>query len=139
LRIFMDNLLNELAPGHIFCSSCLDAICEKIWSPRTQPACPFCREAFSKTSIRNLRVDLKTPRPPLREVDDDDDDINDNLSTPSEAKRLEEKVARAAASKCSFEEISELHKEIQQWLASEVKTTSSGQVLFFSTPLYGWF
>lgn len=71
-------------------------------------------------------MDLNTPRPPLKEVDDDD--YNPNLSQPSDAKRLEEKVAKAAASKCSFEEVSELHKEIQQWLAAEVKRTSSQQV-----------
>lgn len=123
-------MLIHALTGHIFCSNCLDAICEKTWSPRTQPSCPFCRETFSKASVRNLRVDLKTPRPPLKEVDDDDD-YNDNLPHPSEAKLLEEKVAKAAASKCSFEEISELHKEIQQWLTSEVKKTSSGQVRVF--------
>jgi hypothetical protein len=68
---------------------------------------------------------LRTPRPSFKEIDDDD---YPNLSQPSEAKRLEEKVAKAAASKCSFEEVSELHREIQQWLASEVKRTSAGQV-----------
>lgn len=122
-------MLTKCSPsGHILCSNCLDAICEKTWSPRTAPACPFCRENFSKESARKLRIDLKTPRAPLKEVDDESD--SDNLSQPSEAKRLEEKVARAAASKCSFEEVSELHKEIQQWLASEVRRTSASQVRF---------
>lgn len=115
-------------PGHILCSDCLDSIIEKTWSPRQAPACPFCRETFSKDSARKLRIDLKTPRPLLKEIDDDSD--SDNLSQPSEAKRLEEKVARAAASKCSFEEVSELHKEIQQWLASQVKRTSPSQVKY---------
>ncbi|KIJ49202.1 hypothetical protein M422DRAFT_45118 [Sphaerobolus stellatus SS14] len=112
--------------GHILCSNCLDSVCEKTWTPRTLPACPFCRETFAKASSRKVRVDLKTPRPPLKEVDDDDDS-NGNLSQPSDAKRLEEKVAKAAASKTSFEEVQQLHKEIQQWLTSEVKRTSTAQ------------
>jgi len=57
-----------------------------------------------------------------------DGDMEATLSQTCEATQLEEKVAKAAANKCSFEEVSELHKEIQQWLASEVKRTSTGQV-----------
>ncbi|GJJ12923.1 hypothetical protein Clacol_007170 [Clathrus columnatus] len=83
------------------------------------------RSGKCQSSARKIRVDLKTPRPNLKEIVDDND--SDSPSPPSEAKRLEEKVARAAASKCSFEEVSELHKEIQQWLASEVKRTSASQ------------
>ncbi|KAF8578121.1 hypothetical protein K439DRAFT_1621576 [Ramaria rubella] len=115
--------------GHVFCENCLDSLCEKTWSPRQSPVCPFCREPFTKASVRKIRVDLKTPRPPIREIEPDDDygKLNIDLPPPSEARRLEEKVAKAAASKCSFEEVSELHKEIQQWLASEVKRTSAGQ------------
>lgn len=113
--------------GHIFCLSCLDSICEKTWSPRQLPACPFCRESFTKNSVRKIRIDIKTPsRPPVKEIQDGD--IESALSHPSEAKRLEEKVAKAAASKCSIEEVLELHKEIQQWLTSEVKCTSTGEV-----------
>lgn len=78
--------------------------------------------------MRKIRVDLKTPRRPARELDDDDDDRRSQFSNPSEAKRLEDKVAKAAASKCSFDEVSELHKEIQTWLKSEVRRTSAAQV-----------
>ena len=115
--------------GHIFCSNCLDAICEKTWSPRQLPACPFCREPFTKDTVRKIRVDLKTPRRSSKEIETDcEGEPRRDLSNPSEAKRLEEKVAKAAANKCSFEEVSELHREIQQWLASEVKRTSASQV-----------
>jgi hypothetical protein len=120
-------------PGHVFCSNCVEAICEKTWSPRQAPACPFCRETFTKDSVRKIRVDLKTPRSPPKELAlDDYDERGSGFPSPSEAKRLEEKVARAAANKCSFDEVSELHKEIQQWLASEVKRTSAAQVTFNS-------
>jgi len=79
--------------------------------------------------VRKIRVDLKTPRRLSKELDTDcEEEHPRDLPNPSEAKRLEEKVAKAAAYKCSFEEVSELHKEIQQWLASEVKRTSASQV-----------
>ncbi|KAF8511437.1 hypothetical protein JB92DRAFT_2934434 [Gautieria morchelliformis] len=114
--------------GHVFCSNCVESICEKTWSPRQAPACPFCREPFTKDSVRKVRVELKTPRSPPKELERDDyENEGSNFPSPSEAKRLEAKVARAAASKCSLEEVFELHKEIQQWLASEVERTSATQ------------
>jgi hypothetical protein len=42
-------------------------------------------------------------------------------SARAEARRLEDKVAKVAAKKCSVEEVSTLHKELQEWLTSEVK------------------
>jgi hypothetical protein len=36
-----------------------------------------------------------------------------------EARRLEDKVAKVAAKKCSVEEVSTLHKELEGWLSSE--------------------
>jgi len=36
-----------------------------------------------------------------------------------EARRLEDKVAKVAAKKCSVEEVSTLHKELEDWLLSE--------------------
>lgn len=78
--------------------------------------------------MRKIRVDLKTPRRPTKELESDCEGSDSSFSNPSEAKRLEEKVAKAAANKCSFEEVSELHKEIQSWLKSEVKRTSAAQV-----------
>ncbi|KAG5653203.1 hypothetical protein H0H81_001754 [Sphagnurus paluster] len=43
-----------------------------------------------------------------------------------EARRLEDKVAKVAAKKCSVEEVSKLHRELEAWLTSDVKddTTS---------------
>jgi hypothetical protein len=40
--------------------------------------------------------------------------------TRAEARRLEDKVAKVAAKKCSVEEVSTLHKELQDWLKTEV-------------------
>lgn len=41
--------------------------------------------------------------------------------TRAEARRLEDKVAKVAAKKCSVEEVSTLHTELQEWLTSEVE------------------
>ncbi|KAG5645377.1 hypothetical protein DXG03_006330 [Asterophora parasitica] len=41
--------------------------------------------------------------------------------TRSEARRLEDKVAKVAAKKCSVEEVSTLHRELEDWLTSDVK------------------
>lgn len=41
--------------------------------------------------------------------------------TRQEARRLEDKVAKVAAKKCSVEEVSLLHKELEDWLMTEVK------------------
>lgn len=41
-----------------------------------------------------------------------------NSRTRLEARRLEDKVAKVAAKKCSVEEVSTLHKELQEWLTS---------------------
>jgi hypothetical protein len=49
-----------------------------------------------------------------------------------EARRLENKVAKVAAKKCSVEEVSTLHKELQQWLMSDVK--SDEQVRLSTNP-----
>lgn len=43
-----------------------------------------------------------------------------NAITRAEIRHLERKVARVAAKKCSVEEVSSLHKELQDWLASDV-------------------
>ena len=49
--------------------------------------------------------------------------------TRAEARRLEDKVAKVAAKKCSVEEVSTLHKELQDWLTHDEKSTE--QVIFF--------
>ena len=37
----------------------------------------------------------------------------------AEARRLEDRVANVAAKKCSVEEVSTLHKELEEWLTSD--------------------
>ena len=44
----------------------------------------------------------------------------------AEARQLEDRVARVAAKKCSVEEVHTLHRELQEWLASEVKNKLDG-------------
>ena len=41
------------------------------------------------------------------------------VKTRAEAKRLESKVAQVAAKKCSVEEVTTLHRELQDWLQSD--------------------
>ena len=41
--------------------------------------------------------------------------------TRAEARRLEDKVAAVAAKKCSVEEVSTLHNELQEWLMHDEK------------------
>jgi hypothetical protein len=108
-------------------------------SPRSpSPVCPFCREAFTSDSTRLIRMDFttsgwSTPRRfPAMES------FNDTFSTEvlqkkterllssvgsskarPEVRRLEEKVARVAAKKCSVEEVSSLYTELDTWLRSE--------------------
>lgn len=52
---------------------------------------------------------------------DGEDTLSAGLKSREQAKRLEYKVARVAAKKCSVEEVSTLHKELQEWLQSKVK------------------
>jgi hypothetical protein len=107
-------------------------------SPRP-PACPFCREEFTRGTVRLIRFDFNgsnsgsstprrsptSPRPPLIE----DDFPNDLLLKASatvfpdpgeararEARVLESKVARVASKRCSMEEVTVLQKEVNRWL-----------------------
>ncbi|KAF4621577.1 hypothetical protein D9613_012623 [Agrocybe pediades] len=50
-----------------------------------------------------------------------------------EVRRLEDKVAKVAAKKCSVEEVSSLYKELDEWLASEKDELTSS--LFLSAAL----
>lgn len=52
---------------------------------------------------------------------DGEDTLSAGLKSREQAKKLEYKVAKVAAKKCSVEEVSALHKELQQWLQSKVK------------------
>jgi hypothetical protein len=45
-----------------------------------------------------------------------------------DAKVLEDKVAQAASKKCSFEEVSALHKEVQDWLSHDPHKKGDPQV-----------
>lgn len=49
---------------------------------------------------------------------DDDDPLQANLNRRAEVKRLEQKVARVAEKKCSVEEVTTLHRELQDWLSA---------------------
>lgn len=98
--------------------------------------------SFTADTVRLIRVDFgsssgwstprgPTPRGTLIEDHDvpgdlgQDDDIlllnPGMLKTRAEARRLEHKVAKVAAKKCSVEEVTTLHKELQAWLTSDVK------------------
>ena len=132
---FAHNFLFSI--GHVLCSNCCLTIVEKT-SPRSSPACPFCREPFTSDDCRLIRMDFttsgwSTPRRfPAMES------FNDAFSTEvlqkkterllssvgsskarPEVRRLEEKVARVAAKKCSVEEVSSLYTELDTWLRSE--------------------
>jgi hypothetical protein len=132
--------------GHVLCLTCCNNILEKT-STRLSPACPFCREQFTRGTVRLIRFDFNgfnsgsstprrsptSPRPPLIE----DDFPNDLLLKASaqvfpdpgeararEARRLESKVARVASKKCSVEEVTALQKEVDRWL-TEVTTADA--------------
>lgn len=122
-------------PGHVLCSTCCHKIVEKTL-PRLKPVCPFCREQFTSDHVRLIRIDFSasgyaTPRrrggrqealdssfhqPPRFPI------VESPFSrTRAEARRLEDKVAAVAAKKCSVEEVSTLHNELQEWLTHDEK------------------
>lgn len=120
--------------GHVLCASCCTNIVEKT-SPRLSPVCPFCREQFTNDSLRLIRMDFttsgwSTPRrlPALETFNDLNTEmlqrkterlLNSDGSKSIEVRRLEDKVARVAAKKCSVEEVSSLYKELEEWLLAE--------------------
>ena len=120
--------------GHVLCASCCTNIVEKT-SPRLSPVCPFCREQFTNDSLRLIRMDFttsgwSTPRrfPALETFNDLNTEIlqrktervlNSDGSKTFEVRRLEDKVGRVAAKKCSVEEVSSLYKELEEWLLAE--------------------
>ena len=133
----MPILIRRRRLGHNFCRGCLD----KISSSAKGPACPLCREPFNTQSIRLIRVDLCDPLPPLSYdnfpiSDETDSDLSDRARSPwnsdarirDEARILELKVAKAASTKCTFDEVSDLHKEIQDWLLTDVRYKPNGKV-----------
>ncbi|KAI0360707.1 hypothetical protein OH77DRAFT_1392572 [Trametes cingulata] len=127
------NLPHSIPCGHVLCLNCCNKIIEKTPS-RLTPACPFCREQFSSDAVRLIRIDFgsgwSTPKRTTIEAHNHahDHDIGEDdvlllnpgtLKTRAEARRLESKVAKVAAKKCSVEEVTTLHKELQDWLNSD--------------------
>ena len=127
--------------GHVLCLNCCKNILEKT-SARSTPCCPFCREVFTSEGIRVVRVDYtptssgwSTPRAGSNGIhdviveSDAEDTLSLGLRSREQAKRLESKVARVAAKRCSVEEVSTLHKELQDWLASKFKPREQVRIL----------
>ncbi|KAI9566071.1 hypothetical protein HD554DRAFT_2279450 [Boletus coccyginus] len=121
--------------GHVLCSTCCHKIVEKTL-PRLRPVCPFCREHFSSDDVRLIRIDFSasgyaTPRRRGGTHEARDTSLHSAPRFPivepgfsrtrAEARRLEDKVAAVAAKKCSVEEVSTLHQELQEWLTHDEK------------------
>ena len=118
--------------GHVLCRSCCNTILSKA-TPKITPSCPFCREHFTSDTVRLIRIDFSpnssgwsTPRQCtaasahgiVEDSGDDDDPLQANLNRRAEVKRLEQKGARVAEKKCSVEEVTALHRELQDWLSA---------------------
>ena len=119
------------------CLGCCEKIISKT-SPRLSPACPFCREPFTRENVRVIRIDfgISGHATPKRVILDAPDIVTDIFSRKDDLKlaepiitsrsredvrKLELKVARVAAQKSSVEEVSMLHQELHTWLAAEPK------------------
>jgi len=126
--------------GHLLCLNCCNNIVNKT-SSRLSPVCPFCREPFTNDGVRLIRIDFSTSAwntPRRRAYNIETELVDDMMSrerfpimeqgssrTRAEARRLEDKVAKVAAKKCSVEEVSTLHKELQEWLTSDMEDQTS--------------
>ena len=123
---------SSYSTGHVLCLNCCNNIIKKT-PARLTPVCPFCRVQFASDTIRLIRIDygsgwstpVRSPKHTTMEaphVDVGEDDVlllnPGTLKTRAEARRLESKVAQVAAKKCSVEEVTTLHKELQDWLNS---------------------
>jgi hypothetical protein len=93
-------------------------------------SCPLCREPFTLEHIHLIRVDLADPLPkgPSEQSngsDEADSDSSDYAKSEQrireEARQLEHRVQKAASVKCTFEEVSALRDDIQNWLLTEPK------------------
>ena len=137
LRNFFSLNPSDNFSGHVLCLSCCNTILEKTTS-RLSPVCPFCREQFSRGTVRVIRIDCNgpcsgwstprrspnSPRPPLIEDDFPNDLLKGSAPVypdPGEARArdarmLESKVARVASKKCSVEEVTALQQEVDRWL-----------------------
>jgi len=128
--------------GHLLCLNCCNNIINKT-SSRLSPVCPFCREPFTSDGVRLIRIDFSTStwNTPRRRAYNIETELVDEMAmskerfpimeqhgssrTRAEARRLEDKVAKVAAKKCSVEEVSTLHKELQEWLTSDMEDQTS--------------
>ncbi|KIO11804.1 hypothetical protein M404DRAFT_126730 [Pisolithus tinctorius Marx 270] len=139
--------------GHVLCSSCCHKIVEKTL-PRLKPVCPFCREHFTSDDVRLIRIDFSASgyipsrrRGGMHEAHDANDhqparrEERFPLVEPTyprsrgEARRLEDKVAKVAAKKCSVEEVSTLHQELQDWLSHDGSPSDQVSSLALSAAL----
>ncbi|KAF8632653.1 hypothetical protein AX17_004786 [Amanita inopinata Kibby_2008] len=137
--------------GHVLCATCCSTIVEKTPS-RLASVCPFCREQFTSDAVRLIRLDYSfsgrsTPRrlPVLEATSEVHSEalarraerllLSDGVPrSRSDARRLEDKVARVAAKKTSVEEVSSLHRELEEWLMSGERDAQS-QALHLSSAL----
>ncbi|KZT25964.1 hypothetical protein NEOLEDRAFT_1024249, partial [Neolentinus lepideus HHB14362 ss-1] len=139
---------HSIACGHVFCGACCTAIVEKT-SPRLVPACPFCREPFAADSIRPVRVDFSPPPPPpppppprpLSSLEANDpplppeETIVYGRPAVSNAKMLEEEVAKVAQKKCSVQEVRALHDTLRDWLSQNKSGADQTPSLHLSAAL----
>ena len=135
LRFYFRLVALKFCTGHILCASCCLTIVEKT-SSRLLPVCPFCREQFTYDSVRLVRLDFShsgrsTPRRlPVNEATHEVQpealarraerlmQTDDTPKPRSDVRRLQDKVARVAATKTSVEEVSSLHRELEDWLST---------------------
>ncbi|CAL1711076.1 unnamed protein product [Somion occarium] len=136
--------------GHVLCRSCCNSILQKS-APKLTPSCPFCREHFTSDTVRLIRIDFSpsssgwsTPKQCgvavsahgiVDDTGDDDDPLSASLHKRAEVKRLEQKVARVAAKKCSVEEVAALHRELQDWLSTQGRYSDKATSIHLSAAL----
>lgn len=142
----------SFAPGHVLCSTCCHKIVEKTL-PRFKPVCPFCRENFTSDDVRLIRIDFSASGytiPWRRGGKHEAHDARDHSphredrfpivepsyprSRAESTRRLEDKVAKVAAKKCSVEEVSRLHRELEDWLSQDDSPDDQVSHLPFMTP-----
>ncbi|CAK5262236.1 unnamed protein product [Mycena citricolor] len=142
-------LPHSIPCGHVLCASCCNNIAQK--TSRASPACPFCRETFNTDAVRLIRMDFNTsgwttprrvpdiaaPAPDLMT-----DAWLKRLMQPDgssrsrqDARKLEAKVAKVAGKRCSVEEVTALHNELQDWLMNETKPEDDISALTLSAAL----
>ncbi|KAI6029170.1 hypothetical protein BKA83DRAFT_4032954, partial [Pisolithus microcarpus] len=127
-------ILHSIPCGHVLCSRCYHKIVEKTL-PCLKPVCPFCWEHFTSDNVHLIHIDFFASgyipswhRGGMHEAHDAIDHQPARweerfplieptyLCSQTEIHRPEGKVARVAVKKCSVEEVSSLHQELQEWL-----------------------